>query len=244
MEKNKIGEKYTTNEGYSVEIIAYRGYKDCDIQFEDGFIVTTTYQNIKKGQIKNPYHPSVFGVGYLGIGVHKTKIDGKDTKLYRVWVSMLQRSYYHKWLNRHTTYIGCSVDKDWHNFQTFGEWFKQNYKEGQELDKDILVKGNKIYSPETCCFVPKEINLLIIKNNIRRGEYPIGVNKWKNKFKATLHKKRVYFHLGLFDTPKEAFQAYKTSKEVYIKEVVEKYKHQITEACYQALINYKIEIND
>ena len=83
-----------------------------------------------------------------------------------------------------------------------------------------------------------------MKNNIRRGNYPIGVSKWKSKFKATLHKEGIYFYLGLFDTLEEAFQTYKIEKEVYIKEVAEKHKNQITENCYQALINYKVEIND
>lgn len=244
MKKDRIGEKHITKEGYNVQIIDSREYKDYAIQFEGGFIITTTYQNIKKGQVKNPYHPSVCGVGYLGTGAHKTKISGKNTKVYKVWTSMLQRSYCNKWLRKHTTYLGCSVHPDWHNFQTFAEWFEQNYKEGQELDKDVLVKGNKIYSPKTCCFIPQSVNLVIIKNNIRRGNYPIGVSKWKSKFKATLHKEGIYFYLGLFDTLEEAFQTYKIEKEVYIKEVAEKHKNQITENCYQALINYKVEIND
>ena len=100
------------------------------------------------------------------------------------------------------------------------------------LDKDILVKGNKIYSPETCCFVPKGINLLFGKNNAKRGNYPIGVCKFKNKFQATINIKGKTISLGHFDTPEEAFEAYKTAKEAYIKEVADEWKDRIEEDVY------------
>ena len=142
------------------------------------------------------------------------------------------------------SYIGCLVDEEWHNFQNFAEWFEDNYVEGWHLDKDILIKGNKIYSPETCCFVPLEINSLFTKSDKIRGEYPIGVSKKDKKYQANVNKNSGFIFLGAFNTPEEAFQVYKTAKEDYIKEVADKWRGQITEQVYQAMYSYQVEITD
>ena len=150
--------------------------------------------------------------------------------------------------NKVNTYIGCETVKEWHNFQNFAEWAEQNYNpdtmQKWQLDKDILFKGNKIYSPETCCFVPSRINSLFLKSDKVRGEYPIGVRKSGNRFQSRFFKKEVYIHLGTFNTPEEAFQAYKVAKEQYIKEVADEYKDQIDPRVYEAMYNYKVEITD
>ena len=198
-----------------------------------------------KEKVSNPYHKSVFGVGYFGIGKYNSKI---HLKIYKTWASMLQRCYDLKYQEKYLTYIGCSVDEKWHNFQNFAEWIEENYEtnliKSWCLDKDILVKGNKIYSPKTCCFVPNEVNVLFCKANIIRGKYPIGVTKVGNKYRTIVHINGKQVHLGYFDTPEEAFLTYKIAKERQIKEVAEKYKEQITEPTYQVLINYQVEITD
>lgn len=116
--------------------------------------------------------------------------------------------------------------------------------QGWELDKDILIKGNKIYSAQNCELVPKKINLLFVKSNSSRGILPIGVKKSGKKFRAKVMKNSVEEDLGTFDTPEEAFEAYKIAKQVHIKDMANKYKKEITNRCYQALINYKVEITD
>ena len=118
--------------------------------------------------------------------------------------------------------------------------------EGWELDKDILQKGNKLYSKETCCFVPHEINLLLTKSNRSRGEYPVGVcfHKPSGKFVAQLAINGKRKHLGLFASPEEAFQAYKLAKEAQIKVVAEKWKHLLDEWVFQALMAYEVTIDD
>ena len=129
---------------------------------------------------------------------------------------------------------------------------EQNYNpetmKGWHLDKDVLIKGNKTYSPDTCCFVPIEINLLLNKNKTIRGDYPIGVSfdKSYNKFIAKLKKSKVEKQkfLGRFNILEEAFQAYKTAKEGHIKEVADKWKDQIDSRVYEAMYNYQVEITD
>lgn len=243
--KNRVGEKYLTNQGYWVEVIEQLNNNNYTIKFEDGLVVyDKQYHHLTKGQIKNPYHPSLFGVGYLSVGKYKA-FNGKDlTILYKTWHGMLRRCYDEKHQEKYPTYKDCSVSKEWLNFQMFAEWFEKNYVDGWCLDKDILIKGNKVYSLETCCFIPQEINNLFTKANKIRGKYPIGVSKQGNKFVAKLYKKDRQTHLGYFNTPEEAFQAYKVAKEVYIKEVADKYKGQITDQIYRILIYYKVKIDD
>lgn len=243
--ESRVGERFITNENCGGTIVGYNNSMDCALLFDNGYVINSIpYGRVQKGNIKNPYRPIVCGVGYLGVGKYKAYIECKPTKIYQVWSNMLVRCYSKKQQEKQPTYKDCSVDERWHNFQVFGEWFEEFYKEGFALDKDILVKGNKIYSYGTCCFVPKQINILFIKANKIRGEYPIGVHKKGNKFIAQIGINGKFTNLGSFDTPEEAFEAYKIAKEAYIREVAEFWKDQITEQCYQALINYKVEIDD
>ena len=160
---------------------------------------------------------------------------------------MLQRCYDPKYQEREPTYKGCTVEGFWLNFQNATEWFKTNYYEITceriELDKDILFKGNKIYSRDTCIFVPQKINLLFTKrgNNIRlrkSGNYQVNCN---NIYGKTIC-------LGTYSSKEEAFQVYKQYKEKLIKDVIDSYKGKIPEPHYSklrdAMYNYKVEIND
>lgn len=245
MKKDRIGEKHITNEGYEIEIIEYFGAFNCTIKFECGIILNSViYDSIKKGRVKNPNHKSVFGVGFFGQGVYKTSIQGKNTKQYVRWNSMLERCYDEKSLEKRPSYKDVTVCEEWHNFQNFAKWFDENYIEGWDLDKDILVKGNKIYSPDTCCFVPPEINNLFIKNDSTRGKYPIGVSKSGVKYRVCFAKNNKIVHIGYYTTPEEAFQAYKVAKEDYIKDTANEWKDLITDKVYEALCNYSVEIND
>jgi len=157
---------------------------------------------------------------------------------------MLERCYCKKYHTKKPTYIGCSVAEEWHSFQNFAQWFYENSTESFELDKDILIKGNRVYSSKTCCFVPAEINVLFTKIS-RRGNYPVGVSLHKEgKFQASMSVSNKQIYLGLYTTPEEAFEIYKEAKEEYIKKFADKWEGQITEDVYNALYKYKVEIND
>ena len=245
-----LNTKWITNEGYEIEIIEYFNYSNCTIQFSNNKIVKykVTIQNIQKGKVKNMYHPSVYNAGYIGEGVYKPSINKKDTKVYKHWSSMLQRGYSLALKEKYPTYKDVTVCEEWHNFQNFAKWFEENWKPWMDskwqLDKDMICKDCKVYSPETCAFIPDEINLLLIKSDMMKGKYPIGVSKHGNKFQVSLSINGVSNFLGDFKTPEEAFQVYKEAKEVWVKEVADKWKDKIDQRVYEAMYNYRVEIND
>lgn len=252
--KERLGEIRKNREGYEMKIVEYNNCHDIIVEFQDKYKakVHTGYGNFKKGVAKNPYHPSVFGIGYVGTGKYKPSINGKDTKAYRYWKHMLQRCYDPYYLDSHPTYRDCVVCNEWHNLQNFAEWFYKNYYEVEGcrmcLDKDILVKKNKIYSPKTCIFAPNRINILFVKRQNDRGYYPIGVsyNTHKNKLYVCCNTLDGLKHLGLFplDKPFQAFTCYKNFKENYIKQVSDEYKDLIPQKLYETLYKYEVEIND
>lgn len=244
---SRIGEKYLTHQGYEIEIIKEYGNGKYDIIFlSNNYIVKNKFFNkIKSGKLENPEHKTVFNKGYIGIGNVTTSYNNKPTKQYQVWYSILRRCYSECFLKKNPAYKNCAVCEEWHNFQNFAEWFDKNYIDGFELDKDILIKGNKIYSPDTCCFVPQEVNKLFTLRKNDRGNYPLGVRPQVNgKFKAVLNINKKSVSLGVFKTILEAFQVYKTHKEENIKNTAFKYKSILPLKVLQALNNYKIEIND
>lgn len=245
--KDRTGEKHFSNQGYEVEIIKYFSAINCTIRFNDErntIREKVAVKEILSGSVKNYYHPEALGVGYMGVGKYTSRVDGIMTKCYTCWNNMLKRSCSTKYKQKHPTYKEVKICKEWHNYQNFAQWFEDKYTEDFELDKDILVKGNKVYSPETCAFIPNEINLLFTKRDFKRGELPIGVRKSGNKFKACIRKEGKEIYINTFKTSQEAFQAYKTVKEQHIKEIAYKWKDKINPRTYIALINYQVEITD
>jgi hypothetical protein len=247
---NRVGEEHLTNEGYLIEIIDSYGAHKHTIRFKDekGTVMVRTYQNIINKNIKNPYHPSVFGIGYFGVGKYKAKENYKKTKTYNTWQSMLERCYCPKAQKKQPTYVGCLVDERWRNFQVFAEWYEKNYNsetmQGWALDKDILIKGNKIYSPETCCVVPMIINAIYTKNSKARGDYPVGVSKKGEGFLASTRDKNDRKITKCCKSINEAFTLHKISKEIHVKKVAQDWKPLINPRVYEALINYQVEITD
>ena len=252
----RTGEEGVNNFGSKMIIVGYRNKRDIDVYFPEynWTFERARYDNFKKGRIKCPYEPRYYDKGYLGEGKYKMSIDGKHTDKYDIWHSMLQRCYDPKYQERYPTYKGCRVEDYLLNFQHMGEWIKNNYYEvsGEVmcLDKDILNKGNKIYSRDTCIFVPERINLLFIKSNKRRGSDPIGVYPTSsgNYCAQCNDRNGKRIKLGIYSTKEEAFRVYKEYKEKVIKEVIDSYEGKIPEPFYsrlrEAMYNYKVEIDD
>lgn len=189
-----------------------------------------------------------YGVG-INDWVGNVSVGGKNVWEYVLWNDMLKRCFSEKYKQKHPTYKDVTCSKEWLSMTKFIEDVSQMKGfglSGWELDKDILVKGNKLYSKDACCFVPQEINSLLTKSNKARGEWPVGVyfHKASGKFRAQLTTNGKQKHLGLFDTAEEAFFAYKAAKEAQIKVVAQKWKHLLDEWVFQALMSYEVAIDD
>jgi hypothetical protein len=141
-------------------VVNYINAKTVDIEFiETGYKATVNSNNIILGRVKDRMHPRLYGVGFIGCGDIKTSDkNGRMTKAYQAWKLMLERCYCKTKQKTNPTYIDCSVDKEWHNFQVFASWHKANYIKGFSLDKDIKVDGNRIYSKDTCQFTSSQVN--------------------------------------------------------------------------------------
>lgn len=232
-------------------ITRYNNSHDIDVAFEDGTLEkNTTYSRFKNGSVINYNIPSYLNIGYRGYGKYKTRNNNIKTDEYIKWGSMLTRCYSKKHKYREN-YIGCYVCDNWLNFQNFADWYNKNKyslpnDEKLELDKDIRVKGNKIYSPDTCLLVPKRINDVILNRKNDRGKYLIGVkyNEKNKKYIAMCNVDGNVKYIESFNSESEAYIAYKSCKEEEIHNVCKKYKNIVPSEILKIVLNYKIDEND
>lgn len=248
--KDYVGKVFKSLNSGDFKIIKYNNSKNVEIQFlKTGFETSATLGNIRNGEVKDPYLPSVHGVGVLGTKYPISEY-GRDTKEYVLWNNMLMRCYSDTYQKKQPTYKDCEVSENFKFYEYFYEWCNKQIgfgNEGWQLDKDLLVKGNKVYNEYSCVFIPKEINSLLTKRESMRGEHLIGVyyHKRDKAFVAQVSKnkgKREY--LGCFKTEIEAFNAYKQAKEAFVKEQANVWKSQIDDRAYEALMKYTVNIDD
>lgn len=243
-----IGKVFRTNNYGDLVITKWVSSNEVFVRFVNtGYETVTSMSSISKGMVRDRLIPSVCGVGIIGNGI--TRIEGVDVRDYTLWKNMLYRCYDEKYQDKFPTYKGCSVSEEFKYFPYFKEWCKNQIgfdQDGWFLDKDILIKGNKTYSENACCFVPHEINNLFVKSDAKRENLPIGVsfNETSNTYTAQHSFNGRSKHVGNYENPIKAFQAYKAAKESYIKVVADKWKNLIDQRVYEALINYKVEIVD
>ena len=193
----------------------------------------------------------VYGVGFND-KTRPAKVDGKNVKEYNLWKDMLERCFSEKCQTRQPTYIGCNVSDNFLNYSYFYDWCQEQIGFGKvdekgrywQLDKDLLFVGNKTYSETACVFVPHEINLFFTDRGNARGEYPLGVyfNKRDGKFQARCCVNGKLQHLGYFDTPQEAFAAYKPFKEDLCKQLALKWQSEIDERLFNAMMNWSVRL--
>lgn len=205
-----IGNDFMTNQGYLIKIIGKSNNKNrYFIEFENGVVMETSTSSISNGTIKNPYHLTVFKTGYLGKG----KYSDQTTRVARIWRSIIQRCYDKNFQITHPTYLKTKVCKEWHNFQVFAEWYHQNYIEDFDIDKDLLQLNieEKIYSPETCMFLPRKINSFLSRQGGNKNKFGVvGITSRRGKFSSRIidFDNGKSLRLGDFDTIDEAADSY------------------------------------
>lgn len=174
-----------------------------------------------------------------GVGI--CDVIGSDTKcpIYDRWKTMLRRCYSEKFIARNPTYTDCTVCDEWLTFSNFKQWMEAQDWKGKDLDKDLLVQGNKVYSPSTCMFVSHDINSLTTASKATRGAYPIGVSfhSRSKKYQVKLRVGGKSSHIGHYNTPEEAHEAYKAAKEAHVHKIA----LEQPEPLRSALLRWRVE---
>ena len=219
-EKYGIGTIHNTNEGYKVQVIEKLGEMSRVVKFLDDFGAIITTSSLRTGKVGNPYHKSLCGVGYLGLGEYKPTINGKHSKEYNAWNNMIKRCYNEEYRIKLTpSYFNTTMCDEWLNFQNFAKWYSNNYPHHIDdikfsIDKDLKQLGNlnKIYSSDTCIFLPEKINTYIAvkKSNNTSGITGVNFDKSRNKWmcRSRDFSKCINVNLGRFKDIEEAHQAY------------------------------------
>jgi len=240
-----VGYKDVTLEGFPIEVVYRISHKQIGVLFKEPVecVVEVELSHLRRRNIRNPYFPSIYGVACMGVGKYFSRNKGESgmDSAYRHWFSMLARVY-----KKEKGYEDCKIAEEWLNFQNFAEWWYSNPHHVNSfwcLDKDLLRGENRysLYSPETCCIIPKEINSAI-RSKSSGNKLLIGVSKTpSNKFVAQINtgnEKSPY--LGTFETKEEAFKAYADAKTSHLKVLAEKWRDVISEGVYFALLNYEV----
>ena len=251
----KVGSVHSSNLYGGFKVVEIISGKKIIVEFlNTGYNVTVQASQIRLGTIRDRLAPTVCGVGIIGDKYDIITKENKEllTREYSTWHNMLTRCYNEENSSKRPTYIDCNVSENFKHYTYFYEWCQEQIgfnNEDWHLDKDLLFKGNKLYSEYTCVFLPREINILFTTRVRFRGESPIGVHfsNRKGKYVAQISdgkSKGNRTHLGLFNDEYSAFCAYKEAKEIKIKELAEKWKGKIDDRAYNALINYQVDITD
>lgn len=253
-----VGDKRINSEGFEYVITHYEDAHNVEITWFSGEKEWVESAHAHKGTTKYLNKRGTFGVGYLGYGRfipgEKRIPHGCERmphNLWRAWVRMLERCVGDRVKN--PSYEGCTFDESWVNCQSFIEWgilqkghdrLESNGKTWQ-LDKDILVNGNRVYSPETCVFVPNEINTHF--KDVEKGKDGYyGVNEIEPKHPnakrgwvarcCNVKKEREY--LGFYDNPTDAYIAYRTRKIEVMSDLADKWKGEVDERVINSLQNF------
>lgn len=249
-ESKYIGQKFNTKYSGFCEIYDYKSSKEVYVIFEDGYKTKTNLANIKSGRVGNINRARVFGEGVCDME------NVSDLKEYKLWSSILRRAYSDVYHKNKKSYKDVEVCESWKRFSNFYNdiskipFYEKSINDNYELDKDILIRGNRFYKPDAVCFVPKEINsALINKGGSGSNGLPVGVSKAYSKYIVNASDTVTCYleRLGLKrynDTPEQAFNVYIMCKKAYLKDLAEKYKGEISDDVYLALLNYQFDEED
>ena len=240
------GGVYNSNQCGKFEVVSILSSRIINIKFlTTGFETTTTASHIKGSSVYDPLYPTIHGRGYTGIG----EFTSKNSKAYRAWKNMFERAYSKNYQSVYPSYKGCSITREWFNYQNFASWFESTYPYKKflprgrwELDKDLKVVGNKVYSPDTCVWLPSDINANFKMLRPNEGSVClVGVskdnrrpNKYKTVYLSTTKPNGKF--TKSFDNEYEAHKFYIEKKNQYIDELAEYYKEFITDEVYLLLI--------
>lgn len=239
-----IGDVLSSNSYGDFEIINIEGCKKVTARFiQTGFEIVKQKAHLKRGMVKDPYYSIRYGIGFLGEVQYNSGSSKKKDFAYQCWSNMLSRCYddesycFYRYGG-----AGVTVCNSWHNYQNFAEWYYTHHKEGFEIDKDLTVPKCKVYSPETCSFVPKDINVLLVSSNAARGDCPVGVCNIRGKYVVFMHDGDGQVYFGRYEDQNDAFQEYKKQKTNRIRRLAQKhyYAGDIHTTVYENLMKWEV----
>lgn len=243
-----IGEVFTSTKGQQFEIVEYVKAIKVKIRFltEPYYEGWSNVSSIRRGNVKNPYYRGVYGIGFIGEGPYKSKNGNVSDEAYNRWKNMLARCYDGATKIKLAAYEGCTVHPHWHNFQNYAEWFYKNpfYTFGWNVDKDLLIFGNREYGPHTCVLLPPAINSALQMRGDKADGLPHGVkvnSSCSHLFEASSSVFDKKHYIGLYPTVEEAYAAYKSFRENHVKSLVLNYQGKIDPVVYEKLMNFKVE---
>ena len=228
--KIEVGDIFSTNAGGEVEVVEYRGALEVVVKHLDKWGHEDVVQTdlLRKGVVKNPYKPSVFGKGFMGVGKYRaSSAPSRQSPAYKAWVGLIRRTYEPSYLSSGRNIYGSTVCEEWHNFQNFAEWFYNEPNSDNpefRLDKGMRVWGGRLYSPETCSYVPKCFHVWMTTKPRVSRELPRGVHPSGAKYLVMLNGDGRNNYLGTFETVAEA-------QEVYEYNLHKKYRQLAIEHC-------------
>jgi len=214
--RKNIGKVIATNEGYDLEVIDGGSKKDyVTIKIED-WIAEVKTRSATIGSVKYPFHPSVSGAGHIGVGEYSVR-NNKDA--YIRWKHMIERCYDPKYHEKFPTYINCSVSIEWLNFQNFARWFYKNYPTDglrYELDKDVSIIGNKIYSSSACAFIPAKINAFMAhkRRSNKSGHTGVSWQESCSKYIVSIYIDKKNKTLGRYTCLETASKVYQEARDI------------------------------
>lgn len=264
--EERLGYEGTNYQGSKFRVVEYNEYNNVLVQFYEHeeewkrVLVKTSWDLCEKGVVKDKFYPSVYGVGYVGNAKARDE-NGKLKHSYDKWTKILQRCYDEKSRDKYKTYKGCTVEERWKCFEFFEKDYEELVKENNfpenivlYLDKDIISKGNKVYSKENCVIVDNRINCLFTYKQNNSKKLPTGVYQQgrNGKYSVKMHIMRNDFrgsiNIGLYKTLEEALESYKNAKENYIKQVADEYEQlgyiTKTSRLYKAMYSWIIETTE
>lgn len=249
----KVGEHYESCYGTILEVVQYEGRSKVTVlSLDSGYRAVVESGNLRKGTVRDRLFPTIYGVGYIGNA--NTRAQGKMRREYILWRGLLTRCYDDVFIKTDKSYIGCTVSENFKSYEYFCKWCSEQIgfnavdDKGQyfHLDKDILVKGNKMYSEDTCCFVPQQINTAVPRTYSLKRPYVTGVHycldNSSNPFHVHISQYGKDSVIGRYKTEEIAYNVYKASKEAYIKEISHKWKDKIDKRVYDNLSMYELPI--
>jgi hypothetical protein len=250
----KVGEVYLSKSGELYVVTNYtKSVGGVTIKFlSTGNSQVCSAKEVKNGSVKNPLQISVYGVGCFGVGEYRAKVNNKFTPEYQIWIGMMTRVYNEGELKKHPTYENVKVCDEWLNFQNFAKWcqtqkgfkVKEDNGRAMALDKDLLVPNNDTYGPDTCCFLPNQINVAMKGRQLDKlTDLPSGVywHNASNGYTASINKEGFQYHLGCFKDVESAKIAFRKEKKQYLSELADKFKNDISDEAFNALKNIDLD---